>query len=167
MFICNGQVQSGTTQTVTVPRMELTAAAVAVKMDQILKQELDMQLEESLFWTDSMTVLKYIENDAARYKTFVANRVSLIREASKPSQWRFVNSSENPADHVSRGLKAENLMGSDDWIEGPPFLLRPCDEWPVSTDQRLKEILCLVSSELKKMKMLWASSLHIILTGSA
>lgn len=46
----------------------------------MLKHELDMQLEDLLFWTDSMTVLKYIENYAAQYKTFVANRVSLIRE---------------------------------------------------------------------------------------
>lgn len=120
---------------ITVPRMELTAATVAVKMDRMLKQELDMELEESLYWTDSMTVLKYIENDAARYKTFVANRVSLIREASKPSQWRYVNSPENPADHVSRGLTTENLMRCENWIEGPSFLLRPCEEWPVRTDQ--------------------------------
>lgn len=120
---------------ITVPRMELTAATVSVKMDRMLKQELDMQLEESLFWTDSMTVLKYIENDAARYKTFVANRVSLIREASKPSQWKFVNSSENPADHVSRGLTAENLMRCENWMPGPSFLKRPCKEWPVRTDQ--------------------------------
>ncbi len=65
---------------VTIPRMELTAATIAVKMDRMLRQELQINLEESTFWTDSTTVLRYIENDSTRFKTFVANRVSLIGE---------------------------------------------------------------------------------------
>lgn len=58
---------------VTIPRMELTAATIAVKMDRMLRQELQINLEDSNFWTDSTTVLRYIENDSTRFKTFVAN----------------------------------------------------------------------------------------------
>lgn len=54
---------------VTIPRMELTVAVIAVKMDKMLQCELQLQLKESRFWTDSVTVLKYIGNNAARYKT--------------------------------------------------------------------------------------------------
>lgn len=98
---------------VTIPRMELTAATIPVKMDRMLRQELQINLEESNFWTDSITVLRYIENDSTRFfKTFVANRISLIREASKPSQWRYVSSADNPADQASRGLNADNLIES-------------------------------------------------------
>lgn len=79
-------------------------------------------------------MLKYIENDAARYKTFVANRVSFIKEATKPSQWKYVNSAVNPADQASRGLSAESLLQSEDWIHGPAFLLRPESEWPECPD---------------------------------
>ncbi len=104
---------------VTIPRMELTAATIAVKMDRMLRQELQINLEDSNFWTDSTTVLRYIENDSTRLKTFVANRVSLIREASKPSQWRYVSSADNPADQASRGLNADNLIESKNWIKGP------------------------------------------------
>lgn len=70
----------------TIPRLELTAAAVAVKMDKLMKSELNMPLKESTFWTDSTTVLRYIANDSARFKTFVANRVSLIRDHTQVSQ---------------------------------------------------------------------------------
>lgn len=95
---------------VTIPRMELTVAAISLKMDRMLKQELQLHLKESVFWADSVMVLKYIENDAARYKTFVANRVSFIREATEPSQWKYVNTAHNPADQASRGLRAESLL---------------------------------------------------------
>ncbi|KAK0142160.1 hypothetical protein N1851_020144 [Merluccius polli] len=47
-------------KTVTIPRLELTAAVLAVRVDLMLKAELKLQLQESVFWTDSTSVLKYI-----------------------------------------------------------------------------------------------------------
>ncbi|XP_064642839.1 uncharacterized protein LOC135497072 [Lineus longissimus] len=38
----------------TVPRLELLAAVEAVKIDQMLRQELDIPITSSTFWTDSM-----------------------------------------------------------------------------------------------------------------
>ncbi|XP_051784871.1 uncharacterized protein LOC127528375, partial [Erpetoichthys calabaricus] len=87
---------------VTIPRLELTATVVAIKMDKMLKGEFQMPLEESTFWTDSTTVLKYISSESTRFKTFVANRISVIRDHSQPSQWRYVTSALNPADQASR-----------------------------------------------------------------
>ena len=87
----------------TVPRFELTAATIAVKMDKLMKRELWMDLKESMLWTDSTTVLRYIDNDGARFKTFVANRVSAFRENTRPAQWKYVNATSNPADHAARG----------------------------------------------------------------
>ena len=66
-----------------------------------------MDLKESMLWTDSTTVLRYIDNDGARFKTFVANRVSAFRENTRPAQWKYVNTASNPADQASRGLNAE------------------------------------------------------------
>ncbi len=85
---------------VTIPRMELTAATVAVKVDAMLRRELQLRIDESIFWTDSTTVLSYIKSEVACFHTFVANRVQVIREGSSPSQWRYVNTGQNPADHL-------------------------------------------------------------------
>lgn len=52
---------------------------------------------------------------------FVANRVQLIRENTSPSQWRYVDTGENPADHASRGLTASDIL-STNWLSGPEFL---------------------------------------------
>ena len=86
---------------VTIPRLELTAAAVAVRMDCMMREEIELPLEPSVFWTDSTSVLKYIKNDTSRFHTFVANRVATIRAASQLEQWRYTNSSLNPADCAS------------------------------------------------------------------
>lgn len=119
-----GKARVAPLKCVTIPRLELTAAVVAVKMDQMLRRELQVTLQNSIFWTDSTTVLRYIENEHSRFKTFVANRVTVIREHSHPSQWHYVKSADNPADQASRGMKVKNFMESNTWLSGPSFLLR-------------------------------------------
>ena len=82
-----------------------------------------MPLLESVFWTDSTSVLKYIRNETSRFKTFVANRVSEILSMSTPSQWRYVDTLSNPADLASRGTRVESFLRSDVWVSGPKFLV--------------------------------------------
>ena len=115
---------------ITIPRLELTAAAVAVKQDKMIRKELDLELEPSVFWTDSTSVLQYLANDDRRFQTFVANRVSLIHENTSRDQWRHVNTSLNPADHASRGLGFTEPQKMDQWLQGPAFLWKPEDQWP-------------------------------------
>ncbi|XP_035988947.1 uncharacterized protein LOC118561130 [Fundulus heteroclitus] len=126
-------------KTPTVSRLELTAATVAVKMDKLLKKELELELKDSVFWTDSTAVIKYLNSETTRFKTFVANRITAILQHSQPCQWRYVNSSSNPADFVSRGLTAESLLLCGDWLSGPSFLLQTSDLWPTNPDIRVAD----------------------------
>ncbi|XP_061897713.1 uncharacterized protein LOC133646409 [Entelurus aequoreus] len=86
----------------------------------MLKGEIDMKIYQEIFWTDSQVVIGYINNDARRFHIYVANRVQLIRDNSDPSQWYYVDTSENPADHASRGLHASDIH-STNWLRGPKF----------------------------------------------
>lgn len=117
---------------ITIPHLELTAAVLAVLVDLMLKKELRLHLQESVFWTDSTSVLKYIWNKDKRFHTSVANRVTTIREATTPSQWRYVSSKENPADDASRGVRAGDFLQDCRWTEGPKFLVGPEESWPVN-----------------------------------
>ena len=119
---------------ISIPRMELTAACVAVRVDQMIKRELELPVEETFFWTDSMTVLRYISNETARFQTFVANRLAVIHDGSNLDQWHYVNTHLNPADACSRGLKAKELLLKDEWKTGPAFLQKPEEEWPKVPD---------------------------------
>ncbi len=57
----------------TIPRLELAAAVVSVKVSSMLKRELDYAVIEEMFWTDYKVVLGYISNEERRFHTFVAN----------------------------------------------------------------------------------------------
>ena len=115
---------------VTIPRMELSAAVLATRLDTMIRQEIDCNINQSYFWTDSTCVLRYIENNKRRFQTFVSNRVAAIRDVSSPSQWQYVDSNSNPADDASRGLSADELIKSKRWLHAPEFLWGSAEHWP-------------------------------------
>ena len=107
---------------VTIPRLELTAALLSVRVSASLRGELEYDQITEVFYTDSQVVLGYIKNDARRFHVFVANRVQQIRENSTPDQWKYIETKENPADESSRGLSPQDLVNNSRWLSGPPFL---------------------------------------------
>ena len=116
---------------VTIPRLELSAATMSVRHDRMLKREIEIPLSmPSMFWSDSMSVLRYIKNETKRFHTFVANRISMIRDGSIPNQWRYVEGTLNPGDSASRPMTAEALLSSNQWLMGPEFLWEPEEVWP-------------------------------------
>lgn len=75
-------------------------------------------------------MLKFLNNEDRRFHTFVANRISIIREVYEPSQWRHVGSKDNPADDASRGMKVCDFLKDRRWLEGPAFLWKTIEDWP-------------------------------------
>lgn len=114
----------------TIPRLELSAAATATKVVTMIQRELDLQIDEVFYWTDSTCAIGYISNEDRRFKTFVANKLAVIHENSNVSQWNYVNTKMNPADDASRGLSSEELVNDSRWINGPQFLWSKENEWP-------------------------------------
>ncbi|KAK6169143.1 hypothetical protein SNE40_020252 [Patella caerulea] len=106
---------------ITVPRLELTAAVVSVKVAAQIKLELEMDNLRNIYWTDSTVVLGYLNNDVRRYQMFVANRVQQILDCSMSNQWHHISSGNNVADLASRGCCAKELCESN-WFNGPKFL---------------------------------------------
>jgi hypothetical protein len=56
-------------------------------------------------------------NDTKRFHTFVANRVSVIRDLSKGKQGRYLNSKHNPADEASRHYHVKTFLKSKRWLK--------------------------------------------------
>ena len=69
----------------SIPRLELQAAVLAIRLYCLVKQELTVKVEDTIFWSDSKTVLQYIANESRRFHTFVANRVSEIHDTFDPT----------------------------------------------------------------------------------
>lgn len=98
----------------------------------MLMDEVKLDLEPSVFWTDSSAVLRYRRSDGRRFHTFVANRVNAIRGVSDVARWKHVPGKRNPADCASPGLSAADFLKSSDWINGPTFLKDLPQNWPNS-----------------------------------
>lgn len=105
----------------TVPRLELCGAVLAVELAELVQRELDIQADAVKFYIDSKVVLGYIYNETRRFYVYVANRVLRIRKTTRPEQWKYIHTSENPADHGTRMVSAMKLEHTT-WLSGPDFL---------------------------------------------
>lgn len=85
--------------------------------------EMDTEFDAVTFYSDSKVVLGYIHNESRRFYVYVNNRVQRIRRSTSPEQWRYVPTSQNPADHASRSVPAGSLTRTI-WLYGPQFLLK-------------------------------------------
>ena len=104
-----GKARNAPVKFVRIPRRELQAAVLATRMCKMLREELELNIDRTLLWTDSEIVLHYLKNEKRRLQTFVANRVQEIREHSPVHDWHHVPETLNPADYVSRGLTPSAL----------------------------------------------------------
>lgn len=112
------------TKTLTIARLELCAATMLYDLVQRLSSEVfhETPIDEVFYWTDSSIVLSWLNAPASSWATFVAHRVARIQANSTIFQWCHVPSESNPADLVSRGLSATELVSCELWWKGPRFL---------------------------------------------
>ncbi|XP_058793748.1 uncharacterized protein LOC131673775 [Phymastichus coffea] len=105
----------------TIPRLELQAALIGVRLAEFVVREHDFFVKKRYFWSDSTTVLSWIRKNPLEFKSFVANRVGEIRKKTNPDEWHWVSSSQNAADDGTR-FRPEALQNKSRWLSGPPFL---------------------------------------------
>lgn len=114
-----------------IPRKELVACLMGAKLGRRIVSTLGLSPTNIQFWTDSEISLWWIKHPRDKAPVFVKNRVSKIREISKPETWFHVRSGDNPADLPSRGnLRIESVASSDLWKHGPPWLVLNPSSWP-------------------------------------
>ena len=119
-----GKSRVAPTKLTTIPRLELSSAVTSVRSGDSIRGELEIEALPEYYWTDSKVVLGYVNNDAKRFHTFVANRIQRIKSSTDSAQWHHVSSEDNPADLASRGASAAQLKDSC-WLKGPDFLWQP------------------------------------------
>lgn len=108
--------------TMSIPRLELSAAQIGSALAWKIAKTLSIDPSATQFYTDSKVTIDWIKKAPHTMKVFVANRVAKIHQRSTEEQWQHLSSKENPADLLSRGIKANELMTNDIWLKGPMFL---------------------------------------------
>lgn len=63
----------------TITRLGLSAAVLAVRMDLTLREELEISIDNSVFWSDSTSVSQYIRSEEKRFRTNRLTRAMEIR----------------------------------------------------------------------------------------
>ena len=101
---------------ITIPRLELSAAVISVKLYQIINQEVEIKIDRVKYWTDSTTMFKCLKSNTKQFHTFESNLLTMICRISSTSDWRYVNWDENPADDASKGLRLDEMMKNRQWL---------------------------------------------------
>lgn len=132
-------------QKITIPRLELCGAVMLAQLLQTAATDLHIPSSSLFAWCDSSAVIGWIQHSPSRLNTYVANRVAKLTEMVNPAQWRYVSTSHNPADVLSRGILPSALSSLDLWWHGPTWLSQAPSVWPRRPDINL-------SRELPEMK---------------
>ena len=106
----------------TIPRLELCAALLLAKLLSSIGKLLDIPPSHWHAWSDSSTVLAWLDGNHRHHPVYINNRVEQILQITTPYIWHYVPTSQNPADCASRGLKPKELLKHTLWWEGPPWL---------------------------------------------
>ena len=142
----------------SIPRLELLSARIlAVLMSNVVKAvESQIHISRVRYWLDSKTALYWVYNQG-EWKQWVQFRVAEILKLSKKEEWNHVSGTENPADLGSRGVSSSVLCQSKLWWEGPEWLRKENNFWPISlaledskdiaSERKKVNVMSVVSSE--------------------
>ncbi|XP_066585484.1 uncharacterized protein [Prorops nasuta] len=117
-------------KTISIPKLELSGAALLVKLVCYLQRLEFLTNRPVSLWSDSQIVLSWLRKHPSTWKTFVANRVSQIQTELPLAVWKYVSASDKPADLATRGHSPQELRISKLWWHGPSWLSLDEGEWP-------------------------------------
>ena len=109
---------------VSITRLELCGAVLLTELLDAAGTALDIPKKNRHGWCDNTTAICWLKGCPSRWKTYVANRVSLASDHLAPEHWSYVPTLHNPADCASRGLSATDLINHPLWWHGPSWLLQ-------------------------------------------
>ena len=156
-----GKCRVAPMRNLSIPRLELQAAVMAVRSKEQIVKEHEMRISSCSFWSDSTTVLQWIHSSHRKQQVFVANRVAEILDTTDVSQGKHVSGINNPADIGTRAINIEELKRSE-WLTGPAWLKRPESEWPeqvnlifASDEENIPSSVFMIQAEEKKAVIQW------------
>ncbi|XP_038053740.1 uncharacterized protein LOC119726178 [Patiria miniata] len=129
----------------SMPRLELSVALAGAQLADLVQKELTLPLDEVILWSDSTTVLTWLQSESCRYKVFVGTRVAEIQTLTDVDKWRYVDTKNNPTDDLTRGKTLVDLSQANRWRDGPSFLRSSPDTWPAHPSTQTED-----PSEFKK-----------------
>ncbi|XP_062714236.1 uncharacterized protein LOC134291009 [Aedes albopictus] len=157
--VVGGKAKVAPLKAMSIPRLELMAAVIGVRLLKTIRNGHSLKIDKTVMWSDSKTVLAWINSDHRRYRQFVACRVGEIVSKSDAAQWRWVPTKENPADLATKWGKGPCFSSTSSWFRGPEFLRSSENEWPLgertNDEATTEEIrICLMHSKAAELRVI-------------
>lgn len=131
----------------TTPRL-VQAALIGSRLAKTVMQGHEFPIESCTLWSDSRTVLSWINTNPRTFETYEMNRLGEIRDETNVDEWRWVPTDDNPADDASRWVP-EVLEKESRWFVGLPFLRENEISWPKTPDDATKINNLGISKEIR------------------
>ena len=139
-------------KTKSIPRLELDAAVLGVRVANIVRDANAWPDCRVHFWTDAKDVIYWLRSPHRRYSPYVANRVANILSNTELTQWGWVPTDQNPADWGTKWMVTHGP--TELWWRGPGFLLEQQDLWPSFEmgDRELLEVRPLLMTQARSLR---------------
>ena len=118
---------------ITIVPLELSGAVVAKRLKETIEKELRVKFEKYYLVLDSAIVRAMIQKESYGFNTFAGVRVGEIQEGTNPSDWYWIEGSNNVADMLTRGKIWDELKEGSSWQVGPLFLQEDEEQWPIES----------------------------------
>ena len=109
-----------------------------------------------LCFTDSMITKAWIQGNPLKWKQFVRNRVTEITDLTCQTKWFHCPGKDNPADLLTRGVKASVLMSSKLWLQGPEIAINEETRQLSDSNLSVEDSQLLKEEELKGVQAVLA-----------
>ena len=106
----------------TIPKLELDALNLSATIINAIKKSFPhIQFSRKVLWSDSMVALA--QCTAPKHQmAYIHNRVNSIRTLAEGFEIRHISGKENPADYMTKPIKATLFLNKSLWWEGPEGL---------------------------------------------
>ena len=140
-----------------IPKLELMSIELGCQLGEHARVPLGIELTDVYVHSDSMTALYWIRmTDDTPMHVLVKNYQRKIRKLLPIQNIKWVAGAENPADVATRAIRADELVKSDLWWNGPQFLRLPRDEWRKQPDITPKDAEAVVKEVQKDYRRLFS-----------
>ena len=119
-----GKARVAPIKRMTIPNLELQAAVYGAQLAEFVKDEMDIEVQTEIFWSDSTTVLYWLRTPEIRHRIFIANRLAKVLDVSSDQDLFYNSSTRNPADDGTRSYNVHQMKVNSRWLLGPSFCVK-------------------------------------------